>query len=263
MGHKEVVDLLISKLAYYQHCSICTKSIESAEWRRHVDLLQFMINDYRAFHEEIRTLLVGDSHSSTLSAPFVVELHPCFPTLDLGVVSSIYLLEFDTAPLADAKTGLRIDIQQCRYNFMEATEKLDECDRFLGMDDYWIEEHQQTSQLPSLLSKTHSSPQMDQATQTPCTKLLLITEWASPTGETRLLANADPPIAFGNRTTTAGEYFANNVLRKASRYTKHHVMFENIDMGNVGWLDKDEKWSVYVARLMADADKRMHNSSSA
>jgi len=32
---------------------------------------------------------------------------------------------------------------------------------------------------------------------------------------------------------------------------------------NVAWLDKDEKWSVYVARLMADEARRRADASSA
>ena len=76
----------------------------------------------------------------------------------------------------------------------------------------------------------------------------------------KMLDSADPPEDW---TETAGGYFADEILQKASRYTKHQVIFENMTASNVAWLDKNEKWSVYVARLMADEAKRRKNSSSA
>ena len=55
---------------------------------------------------------------------------------------------------------------------------------------------------------------------------------------------------------TAGEYFAKNLLQKASGYTNHHVIFENVSASIVQWLDKENKWSTYLARLLAEEDQR-------
>lgn len=250
--------MLICKLAYYDHYSIRTKSIDSAAWVRHVDLLLFMANEYQAFLKDIRTLLAGEGYSSPLSAPFVVESG--MRAVDLGIVSSIYELEVDPAPSADVKIRLHIDIQLCRSLFRAATERLEDGDQFLKMDACWIEEPQQISQFPSPSSQTPSTTQMDQVTLIPGTKLFLMTEWESAAGEIKMLDSADPPE---NWTETAGGYFADEILQKASRYTKHEVIFENMTASNVAWPNKDEKWSVYVARLMADEAKRRNNSSSA
>ncbi len=179
LGHKEVVDLLICKLAYYDHYSIRTKSIDSAAWVRHFDLLLFMANEYQAFLEDIRTLFTGEGYSSPLSAPFVVESG--MRAVDLGIVSSIYELEFGPAPSADVEITLHIDIQLCRSLFRAATERLKDGDHFLKMDACWIEE--QISQFPSPSSQTCSTTQMDQVTLIPGTKLFLMTEWESADGE--------------------------------------------------------------------------------
>lgn len=233
-------------------------SLQFAAWNTHDDLLLFMANDYSAFLEDIRNLLAGEGLSSPLSAPFIVESG--MRTVELGVVTSIYELEFDPAPSADVKLGLHIDIQMCRSLFNRATERLNEGDHFLKMDACWIEEPQQNLQSPSPSSRTDPTTQMDQATQIPCTKLFLMTKWESAAGERRLLDSADPPR---DSTETAGGYFADKILQKASRYTKHQVIFENVFGSNVVWLDKDEKWSVYVARLMADEARRRADASSA
>lgn len=50
--------------------------------------------------------------------------------------------------------------------------------------------------------------------------------------------------------------FAKSILQTAYHYINPHVAFENVLKANVAWLVKEEKWSTYVMRLLAEEQTR-------
>lgn len=223
-----------------------------------------MTHNYRPFLNTVEPLLVRDSSSpGPIPAPYMLQLHPGMPSLELGAVSAQYEISFTPKPDADVKTGLAIETQLCRNFFLDAAQGIGDGELFLGMDAVWMERY---DPLPPSSSSPPSTAIPDSAVETKrdeetqakeCT-LLLITEWASPAIETQILHSGtiEQPSHDGQVLTT-GEYFTKNLLQKASAHTKHHVVFENISPANVAWLDKEEKWSTHVARLVAEEEQMM------
>lgn len=193
-----------------------------------------------------------------------MQLHPGMPSLDLGAVSSLYELSFDPQPNADLKTGLAIETQLCRNFLFDVAQEHSDGDSFLGMDAVWVRRYDQIP-LPSppsiaVDSATEEIRQRDESPQ-PAT-LLVITEWASQAAEKAILDSGKIEESRGGQVLTTGQYLTKNLLQQARTYTKHHVVFENVSASNVQWLDKDEKWSTYVARLMAEEDQRKHKETA-
>ena len=162
-------------------------------------------------------------------------------------MSSLYELSFDPTPSSDVKTGLAIEAQLCRSFFQDAAQAIGDGDSFLGMDAVWVEPYD-----PGLGDQT------SRAKTTPPQTLFVIISWASQNSETLVLSSGQiSEPSSGGQSLTTGEYFAKNVLHLANRYTKNDVAFENVSAANVAWLDKEEKWSTYVARLLAEENDRL------
>ena len=185
-----------------------------------------------------------------------MSLHPGMPSLELDAVSSLYELSFEPPPDADLKTGLAIETQLCRNFFLDAAHEIDDGDSFLGMDAVWVERYEPTSS-PS--SPTTTEIKRNTSPAQPAT-LLLITEHTSRAAETALLSRGAIKESRGDDddgpVLTTGAYLEKNVLSKASACVKHQVVFENVSGGNMEWLDKGERWSVYVKGLMKDEEER-------
>ena len=214
-----------------------------------------MDHDYQPFLDALGPLLPVESSPRSIQSPYVFELHPGQPSDDLDAVSSIYELSFDPEPSKDVEIGLGIQAQLCRQFFFHAAEQTEDSDSLsLGMDAVWVERYDQNLSNPpeSVESGSNTEPRRGEVTVPKI--LLVITEWTSQDAEKTILSRE----AFKDESgaTTTGEYFANTVLQKASSYTNHHVAFENVPKFNVEWLDKEEKWSTHVRRLMAEADQR-------
>ena len=140
---------------------------------------------------------------------------------------------------------------------MDAAEDVGDGFEFLNLDAAWaLPYHEIEVPTPSsdITDSTSSGEQnrhkKDKRSQ-PQT-LLIIADWARSESE-RLISNSGKIDDHTNSgLLTAGEYFAKNMLQTADHYTNHRVVFENVSKVNVAWLDKEEKWSTYVARLLAE-----------
>ena len=187
--------------------------------------------------------------------PRTTRLHPGTPSLELGAVSTVYELSFNPTTDADIKTGLAIETQLCRNFFLDAAQGIGDSDvSFLGMDAVWVRQYDPRSWLasspPSAATDSATEVSHDGETQEE-NVLLIITDWATQDAESMILGSGKIEETRGGQIMTTGEYFTKNFLNIASGYTKHHVMFENITASNAQWLDKEEKWSTYVGRLLA------------
>ena len=215
-------------------------------WVSQAEIARFMAHNRAPFLTALQPLLLHENRSNPAPEPYVLQLHPGIPPLELGAVSSLYELSFDPTPNSDVKTGLAIETQLCRSFFQDAAQALGDGDSFLRMDAVWVEPYD-----------PGSGDQTSQAKTIPPRTLFVIICWASQNSETLVLSS--PQISessSGDQTLTTGEYFAKNILHLADRYTKNDVAFENVSAANVAWLDKEEKWSTYVARLLAEEDDR-------
>ena len=199
----------------------------------------------------LQPLLLQDNHSNPAPDPYVMQLHPGVPTLELGAVSSLYELSFHLNLDSDIQTGIAIETQLCRSLFQEAARATGDGNHFLGMDAVWVEPYD-----PDLGDRT------SQAETTPLRSLFVIISWASQNSEVLVLSSGQISEPSSGGQITTGEYFAKNILHLASRYTKHDVAFECVSAANVAWLDKEERWSTYVARLQAEEDDRRKNEDT-
>ena len=257
----ENVDLLIGKIAYDVSLQINFYSHNTA-WTSNTDLRHFMAHSYQNFLNTVEPLLLHSSSSSMpLQTPHTTRLHPGTPSLELGAVSAIYEFSFNPTPDADIKTGLMIETQLCRNFFFDAAQRIGDGDvSFLGMDAVWVRKYDPRSWSSSFPppAVTDSAAEVSPTGKTQEENvLLIITEWATQDAEKMILGSGRIEESRGGQIMTTGEYFKKNFLKIASGYTKHHVMFENVSASNVQWLDKEERWSTYVGKLMAaDEDHR-------
>ncbi len=187
-----------------------------------------------------------------------MQLHPGMPSLELGAVSALHELSFNAAPDADLKTELAIETQLCRNLFFDAAQGIGGGELFLGMDAIWMERY---DPIPSPTPAATDAAVEIKPDGSPKPEILLvITEWATPDAEKTVLESGQVQDSHTNQVLTTGEYFAKNLLQKASAYTKDRVVFENVSAANVQWLGREEKWSTYVARLLAEEDGRRKNA---
>ncbi len=194
-----------------------------------------------------------------------MQLHPGMPSLELGAVSALHELSFNAAPDADLKTDLAIETQLCRNLFFDAAQGIGGGELFLGMDAIWMKRYDpipppssiSTSLATSAPPATTDAAVVINPDGSPQPEILLvITEWATPDAEKAVLDSGQIQDSHTNQVLTTGEYFAKNLLHKASAYTEDRVVFENVSAANVQWLGRDEKWSTYVTRLLAEEDGR-------
>ena len=220
-----------------------------------------MTYNYRPFLNVIEPLLL-DSSSNSIPTPYIIRLHPGTPSLELGAVSSLYELSFNRELDPIVKTTLGIETQQCRFLFMGAAQGISNGDLFQGIDAAWVEQYHPNppTSPPSAVSESAVETKRDGEIRQET--LLVITEWASQDGEKTILDSDRIEDPSSGEFFTTGEYFSKNMLQRADEYTKHHVAFENVSKTNVEWLDKEEKWSTYVARLLAEEDERRRNMIS-
>ena len=175
-----------------------------------------------------------------------MSLHPGIPSLELDAVSSLYELFFEPPPDADLKTGIAIETQFCRKIFLDAAQGVGDGDSsFLGMDAIWVEQYEPAA--------PPTEPQRNKETT-----LLLITEYTTQTAESTILSRGTITESRGDDgpVLTTGDYLEKSVLSKASAKAHHHVIFENVSADNVAWLDKGERWSRYVKRLVDQEEMR-------
>lgn len=233
-----------------------------AAWKSHADLEHFMAHNYRPFLTAISPLNGADSSPLIpLSYPYIMQLHPGMPSLELGAVSALYELSFNAGHDADVKTELAIETQLCRNLLLDAAQEVGDGDRFLGMDAVWVERYGPPPPSSSSPTATDSafSKRADEREQI----LLVITEWTNQHVEKTMLDSGRIEESRGGQALTIGEYFAKNILQRACTYTKHDVVFENVLPSNSQWLDKGEKWSTYVARLLAEGEQRRGDEGAA
>ena len=214
-----------------------------------------MAYNYRPFLNAIEPLLL-DSSSNSFPTPSIIQLHPSIPSLELGAVSSLYELSFNPELNPDVKTGLGIQRQQCGIFFRHAAQGIGNGDLFLGMDAVWVEQYYPTPSTSPPSAISESAIEIRRDGEIHQKTLLVVTEWASQDGEKMILDSDRIENPSSGEVFTTGEYFTRNILEKANGYMKHHVAFENVSKANVEWLDKEEKWSTYVARLLAEEETR-------
>ena len=220
-----------------------------------------MTHDYQPFLTAVESILpLRDGNSHSIPSPYIMHLHPGMPTLELGAVSSLYELSFEPQPDADVKTGLTIETQLCRNFFSNTAQEMSDSDLFLGMDAVWLERYEPSA--PRSPSSTATGLKIIEKEegktdeQKPKT-LLIITEWTTQDAEKTVLESGNIKESRSGPILTNGEYFSKKLLQQAGTYVNHHVVFENVSASNVQWLDKEEKWSTYVKRLMDEEARRM------
>ena len=174
-------------------------------------------------------------------------------------MSSLYELSFNPEPDPDVETGLGIQRQQCRYFFRDAAQGIGNADLFLGMDAVWVEQYYPTPSTSPPSAASESAIEIRRDGKIHQKTLLVVIDWASQDGEKMVLDSDRIEDPSCGEVFTTGEYFTRNILQKANGYTKHHVAFENVSKANVEWLDKEEKWSTCVARLLAEEDEKRKN----
>ena len=217
-----------------------------------------MAYNYRPFLNAIEPLLL-DSSSNSTPTPYIIQLHPGIPSLELGAVSSLYELSFNPELDPDVKTGLGIEMQQCQYFFRDSAQGIGNGDLFLGMDAVWVEQYYPTASTSPPSVALQSAIEIRRDGEIHQKTLLVVIDWASQDGE-KMISDSDRiEDPSSGEVFTTGEYFSRNILQKANGYTKHYVAFENVSKANVEWLDKEEKWSTYVARLLAEEDEKRRN----
>ena len=210
-----------------------------------------MIHSYQPFLRIVSPLLCHDDDSNLcLPTPYLINLHPGMPSLDLGAASSLYELHFDIEPEDEVKTGLSIEIQLCRSFFVDAAKEVDQDDGFLAIDGSWIEPFRPASSRPSPSSASSQSDpttEIKSKSETKSKTFLVTVEWTSQDAATKVFdgGKIDNPSTDGS-ASTLGDYFARNILQKSSRWSKHDVLFENVSATNVDWLNRETKWSTYV-----------------
>ncbi len=208
-----------------------------------------MAHNYHSFLTAIEPLLPSHgADSQSTQPPHIMHLHPGMPTLELGAVSSLHELTFNPPPSAALKTGLGIETQLCRNSLFDAAQEIEDRDLFLGMDAVWMSPYEPIIP-PSTFPESTMEPKETESSNP--ISLLVMTEWASRGAEKRILDSGRMGESHGGQVWTVGEYFGRNLLQRASAYTRHEVVFENVSAANVEWLDKEEKWSTYVSRLLA------------
>ena len=223
-----------------------------------------MAHEYHSFLTAIEPLLPShDADLQPTQPPHIMHLHPGMPTLELGAVSSLYELTFNPPPSADLKTGLGIETQLCRNSLFDAAREIEDCDLFLGMDAVWMSPYEPITIIPPPTSPESTTEPNEQTESSNPTSLLVMTEWASQDAEKRILDSGRMGGSHGGQVMTVGEYFGRNLLQRASAYTRHEVLFENVSAANVEWLDKEEKWTTYVRRLLAEeAEQTKHEEAA-
>lgn len=99
-----------------------------------------MIHAYQPFLCIVSSLLCHGTYSNIcLPTPYLINLNPGMPSLELGAVSSPYELNFDMEPKDEFKTGLSIETQLFRNFVINAGQEVDQDDGFLAMAGLWIE----------------------------------------------------------------------------------------------------------------------------
>lgn len=186
-----------------------------------------MAYDYRLFLNVIEPLVL-DNFSNSIPTPYIVQLHPDMPSLELGAISSPYELSFNPELDPDVKTGLGIEVQQCRYFFMDAAQEIGNGDLFLAMDAVWVEQYYSNPSSSPISAASESAIEIKRDGEIHQKTLLVVTDWASQDGEEMILGSGRIEDPSSGEAFTTGEYFTRNILQKANGYMNHHVAFENV-----------------------------------
>lgn len=181
-------------------------------------------------------------------------------------MSTLYELSFNPTPDAHTKTGLSIETQLCRNFFLDAANNIGEDDfPFLGMDATWLRQCDplswSSSSPPSGMTDSAGEVSSDDKIHEE-NVLLIILDWATQDAEKLILDSGNIEESRGGQFVTTGEYFTKNLLKEATGFTKHHVILENVSASNVQWLDKEEKWSTYVGKLLAAEEEQKKNQEA-
>ena len=79
--------------------------------------------------------------------------------------------------------------------------------------------------------------------------MIMIVFWENLEAEKRLIDLANKELGQKPQEEYHGLY--DGILRYATRYTKHRAYFEPVTIDNLEFLDAEEKWSTFWARLTA------------
>lgn len=215
------------------------------------------------FLSAVEPLLAFDSSSNTTPIPYIISLHPSIPCDELGAVTSIYEINFNSELDAKVKTTLGIEIQLCRSFLFREAETIGDgySELFLGLDAVWLEQYHPMPSSTISLAAPDSAIGRKQDERTQQHTFLVIVGWANQDAEKTILESGRIGVEGGDCLST-GDYFAKNILQRSIGYMKHYVAFENVSEGYEEWLNKEEKWSTYVARLLAEEEHRKETENS-
>ncbi|KAL8830871.1 MAG: hypothetical protein Q9191_001196 [Dirinaria sp. TL-2023a] len=236
-------------------------------WRSKTALQDFMEHGHQQFLRAISPLLCPGKDSAVfVPTPYLIDLHPGMPSLELGAISSLYELIFDAEPSNKHSVSLGTEIQHCRDFFYKAADELDSGDPFLGMDGSWIEPLQLASS-PSTSSSSSGASDVTPGTKpninTQKKTFLLILEWTDRDAMSKIFQSEirrNPPLE--GSTITLEDYFNREILQRSSSWSRHDVVLENVLGSSVAWLDKEEKWSDYVRDQLAKSKPKIAMLSS-
>lgn len=161
------------------------------------------------------------------------------------LLSTVYFVTFSKGEKnkdEEKKVGLGIETQVCRQYFQRIAAEIpggeEGAEANVGLNAVWLRPYLAMSKAVAGLDRDIIAKPEAVGSAFPALTLLVIASWKDMKTEQAVLAKAN-------------EYFLKNILERGSTYEKHHVWLESVSKMNVAWLDKDEKWSTYVKRLMA------------
>ena len=161
------------------------------------------------------------------------------------LLSTVYFVTFSKGEKnkdEERKVELGIETQVCRQYFQRIAAEIpggeEGAEANVGLNATWLRPYPAMSKAVAGLDRDIIIKPEAIRSAFPALTLLVIASWKDLKTEQAVLAKAN-------------EYFSKKNLERGSTYEKHHVWLEPVSKTNVAWLDKDEKWSTYVKRLMA------------
>jgi len=224
------------------------------DWKSYDSLAAFLARGYLEFLSLVKPLLLDLPPPS----PYACERHPFLPGLHHDYVSSVYELRFNSGLNEATKLDLWIAEQGYRSGYQGIAAGLnvsgpcpgvDIEGLFQRIDMVWLARC--LSPLPPPLEFERLLSAADRPGPDPKI-LLLITSWKDQEAEKDVIRKYQ---GIPN-SQDAEDPFAEDILPKATSFTKYQVALEETTEDNVGFLDSEEKWKTWMSRMLAEENTK-------